>query len=130
MVAKLTTDSWDGMRSNHTSKDNATWAEIFDALVALDARRRTQVLVEKEDSSVISVGGGGGRYNVFIGTHDDRFLTLLNSSRPDGIDQLVVGGQQGEYPAKTIVDFDTTARAVKVFFELGLPDAGSDWQES
>ncbi len=128
-MASLSTDDWQGVRSGQTTTPDATWDDVEAALRALDGKRRTQLMVEHDDTSNIVVGGGAGAYNVCITTADEIFYTLRDRSK-QGTTELVAGGQRGVYPAETVVDLDMAQRAVRVFYELGLADATLDWRET
>lgn len=129
MPVRLTTDDWEGVHANARHVDDPAWSDVEAAVRALNGRNHTQVVVQRDDGSNISVGGGDGRYNVCITTDDDRFLTVVDREREDGIEELVAGGQLGEYPAQTVVGPEPTLRAVKTFFENGTADDGIDWLE-
>jgi len=49
-------------------------------------------------------------------------------SNPNEDESLVVGGQEGIYPAKLCVDKDTAIRAAKTFAELGAMEKSVIWE--
>jgi hypothetical protein len=129
-TATLMTDAWEGVHANNQSLSGATWTEVEDALRALDGRKHTQVVVRLEDGSSAIVGGGDGRYNVCLETADDRYLTLRNDDAPeDAVEELIAGGQKGDYPARIVVGLEPAVQAVRTFYESGEADAGLDWDE-
>lgn len=125
----LQTDKWDGVYNRSDTYKNPTWEEIETAIKALDQKKRTQIVIQREDSSNISVGGGNGRYYVCITTSDERFLILKQEKKGKGKKQLVVGGQVGNYPTETIVTITLVLKAVETFHKTGKIEKTLNWIE-
>lgn len=128
-MATMITDDWEGVRANNRVTDDVGWADVEAAIRQLDGRRHTQVVLQLPDHSDIVIGGGSGRYNVCIGTPDDRFFVLRDPRNPEGTEELIAGGQLGRYRAEVVVGVEQALRAAQVFFELGLADDTLDWIE-
>ncbi len=128
-MATMITDHWEGVHANNRSLEDVSWEELDAAIRDLDGEKHTQVVVQLPDHSNLIVGGGSGRFNVVVATPDERFFVLRNPEKEDGIEQLIAGGQRGDYPAETIVGLDAALQAARVYFELGTPDVTQDWIE-
>jgi hypothetical protein len=101
---------------------------VEQAIHALDGRRHTQVVIQQPDYANLIVGGGDGRYNVCVTTADERYLTLTDPTRPaDQTEELVTGGQRGEFPANTVVQIEPVLRAARTFYETGTVDSALPW---
>ncbi|MEH2297531.1 MAG: Imm1 family immunity protein [Nostoc sp.] len=42
---------------------------------------------------------------------------------------IIVGGQEGVYPAKSCIDLNTTLKAAKTFAELGIMEESVIWKQ-
>lgn len=69
------------------------------------------------------IGGGLGKYNVFVTLVEDDeevYFTLLDEGKPEGaLESIVTGGQLGRFPARTVASIDHAMEAAKHFFERG-----------
>jgi hypothetical protein len=61
-------------------------------------------------------------------TFDDQFHYVVEPSNLNGDESLVVGGQEGIYPAKLYVDKDTSMKAARIFSELGAMEKSVIWE--
>jgi hypothetical protein len=77
----------------------------------------------------ITVGGGRGRYHVFIGAfgHDDR-IVLQAINTDEAYEDLVVDGRLQRYAARDIVGLDAAAEAVLEFARSGRPHPELTWR--
>jgi hypothetical protein len=57
------------------------------------------------------------------------FHNLVDLSKPDETQKLIVGGQEGIYPAKVCVDLLPCLVAARTFAESRKLDTLLDWQE-
>ncbi len=128
-MATMITDEWEGVRTTNRSIENVAWGDVDAAIRNLDGGCYTQVLVRSPDQSDLIIGGGAGRYNVTIATADDRFLVLKDPTKPNGVEDLIAGGQRGQYPSQTVVNLDSVLQAARVYLELGTPDSAQQWLE-
>jgi hypothetical protein len=105
--------------------------EVFRAVEALDQRRHSELTLIGEDGSYLAVGGGTGRFHVWMGSveHDDR-IVLQAAHGPLGEEPLVVGGRHGVYPAADVVDLVTATDAVREFLFTGLPHPDHTWRSA
>jgi Immunity protein Imm1 len=127
-ISKYSVENWEGNSNNGLLKEAKEWGEIESAIGELDGHRRTLVTLETEGEAHMSIGGGNGRYFVYLTFDNDNFNYLVNSSNSDRHETLVIGGQSGIYPAKSCVDLTTTIKAAKVFAELGTMERSVSWE--
>ena len=128
-MVTMITDEWEGVHSNNRVVEDVPREQLEAAIRHLDGERHTQVVLQQRDHSNLILGGGSGRFNVVVATPDDRFFVLTDPEKPEGTEQLIAGGQLGDYPAKTIVSLESALQAARVYFDLGMPDATQDWIE-
>jgi Immunity protein Imm1 len=81
-----------------------------------------------EIGGMVFFGGGNGRYLVYLTFDNDNFNYLVNLSSSDKTEILVIGGQEGIYPAKSCVDLATTIKAAKAFAQLGTMERSVSWE--
>jgi Immunity protein Imm1 len=127
-ISKYSIENWEGDRNNGLLKEAKEWNEIETAIGELDGNRRTLVTLETEGEAHMSIGGGNGRYFVYLTFDNDNFNYLVNSSNSDRYETLVIGGQEGSYPAKSCVDLTTTIKVAKIFAELGIMERSVSWE--
>ena len=127
-ISKFSVENWEGNRNNELLQEVKEWDEIEAAIRVLDGHRQTLVTLETEGEAHMSIGGGNGRYFVYLTFDNDNFNYLVNLSGSDKTETLVIGGQEGIYPAKSCVDLATTVNAAKVFAELGTMERSVSWE--
>ncbi|MEV4539758.1 Imm1 family immunity protein [Asanoa sp. NPDC049518] len=106
-----------------------TLDDVVSALDALDQRSRTAMTLIDGTGAFISVGGGIGRYHVYIAAfdHDDRAVLQA----PDVSDtpvEIVNDGQAHRYAQSDIVDRTLALAALKEFCHSGRPDLSLTWR--
>jgi Immunity protein Imm1 len=118
-ITKFSVEDWIGNQNKGSVKQAHSWQEIESAIRELDGHHKTLVTLETDSETHMTVGGGLGKYIVYLTFDNESFHYLVDPSKSD-IDQFViVGGQEGIYPAKSCVDLNTTLKAAKAFAELG-----------
>jgi Immunity protein Imm1 len=127
-ISKYSVENWESDRNNGLLKEAKDWTEIETAIRELDGHQRTLVTLETECEAHMSIGGGNGRYFVYLTFDNDNFNYLVNLSSSDKPEILVIGGQEGIYPAQSCVDLTTTIKAAKVFAELGTMERSVRWE--
>jgi hypothetical protein len=128
-ITKFSTENWENNHNNERIKEARTWEEVEAAIKALDGSRHTLVTLEAEGETHMAVGGGPGRYFVYVTFDNEAFNYLVNPSKSNKGELLVVGGQEGIYAAKSCVDLSTTLKAAKGFAELGQMDKSVVWEQ-
>lgn len=114
-------------------RENPAWDDVRAAIQSLDAsQRRSSVVIEAADESLMLIGGGMRRLHVQItyppGTQPE-ILVLVDPSRGAEPEGLIVDGIETPLPARLIVDEATALRAALGFFENGVVDPALTWEE-
>lgn len=103
--------------------------DVTAALGSLDQRRHTELTLLDGSGAYLTVGGGRGRYHVYMGSydHDDRIVAQDVAAGAGPVD-LVVDGRSGRYPAHDVVDLATALLAAEEFLRSGRPHTGVTWR--
>lgn len=130
-MSVLYCDRWEGVYNREEEINNPIWEIVEKSIALLDQKTRTQIVLQLDDMSYISVGGGNGSYLVYISTPDENFYNLVTDGHI--IDssikkELITGGQKGYFPSKNIVSKSLTLRAVETFFVTGEKDKELNWE--
>lgn len=127
----LVTDFWTGNTYTEEVISAPEQSQIEASIARLDADRFTQVILSVGEEDFLLVGGGNGRFNICVGQSDDQYYTLMDLAKPPhAIEQLVTGGQQGNFPAQSIVSIQLATRAMQTYFnENGKMDTGLKWSK-
>lgn len=128
----LTVCEWVNRSVNRTEVRNPSWPDVERAIRSLNNCGRNDLYLtpdENEPETYLAVGGGDGRYLVTGSVRNETFPTIVNPDKASSPKQLLlVGGQEGDYPANWIVDLESALHAASVFYEAGTFDAGANWQ--
>ena len=128
-ISQLSTENWVGNQNQGTLEQAINWQQVEMAILDLDARQKTLVLLETEGETHMAVGGGLGRYVVYVTFDNENFHYLIDPSKAEIEETLVVGGQEGYYPAKLCIDLRTTIKAAKTFAKLGVLEKSVVWEK-
>lgn len=129
-VSDISVEKWVGNRNEGDLIESPTWNQIETAIRELDGKSKTLVTLGADDETYMSVGGGNSGKYVVTATFDNlNFHVLIDLSKPDAIEKLVVGGQEGNYPAKMCVDLLQCLVAARTFTESGFLDPLLSWSE-
>ena len=83
-----------------------------------------------DDECYRSLGGGeSGKYIVNVTFDNVSFHNLVVPSKPNAIEKLAVGEQQGNYSAKMWVNLETALLAAKIFTVSGQLPISLSWEE-
>jgi hypothetical protein len=110
-----------------------TLDDVVGALEGLDQQSRTSMTLIDGTGAYISVGGGGGRYHVYVGAfdHDDRVILQSpptdRPGAPDPVD-IVNDGHTNRYASHDVVDRETARAALTEFHHSGRPHLGLTWR--
>jgi hypothetical protein len=127
-VSSVICDCWRGLESQDRTIENPSWEDIETALRNLDGEKRTAVsLLGKGEAHLVVGGGSLGRYTVYATFDNDNFLSLSSSDGNSPPVRLNVGGQEGDYPSKIVVELSAALAAAKIFFESGQLAATQQW---
>lgn len=126
----LSVEKWVGNRNEREVIKNPRWSQIEAAIRELDGKRKTLVTLGADGEAYMSIGGGeSGKYIVSVTFDNIDFQNLIDSSQPDATEKLVVGGQEGIYPAKMCVDLLPCLLAARTFSASGQLDRLLCWEE-
>jgi hypothetical protein len=129
-VIDLSVEKWVGNRNEDEFIENPDWNQIEAAIRELDGKSKTLVTLGVDDETYMTIGGGeSGKYIVSVTFDNISFHNLVDLSKSDGTEKLVVGGQEGIYPAKICVDLLPCLLAARTFAESGKLDQLLSWQE-
>ncbi len=93
-VVDLSLKKWVGNRNESDFIENPGWNQIEAAIRELDGKSKTLVTLGVDDDSYMTVGGGeAGKYVVSVTFDNISFHNLVDLSKPDATEKLVVGGQ-------------------------------------
>jgi Immunity protein Imm1 len=118
-ITKFSIDEWIGNQNKESIESVNSWQSIESAIRQLDGQRKTLVTLETDGETHMSVGGGQGKYIVYVTFDNESFDYLVDPTKPNTEELLLVGGQIGHYPAKSCVDLDMTLKSAKAFAEKG-----------
>jgi hypothetical protein len=83
-----------------------------------------------DEESYMSIGGGeAGKYIVNVTFDGMTFYNLVDRSRTEKVESLVVGGQMGNYSAKLCADLQTVLLVARNFAGTGELEASVTWEE-
>ncbi|MEH1888176.1 MAG: Imm1 family immunity protein [Nostoc sp.] len=77
----------------------------------------------------MAIGGGIQKYVVYVTFDNENFYYLVDLSKSNTDETVIVGGQEGVYPAKSCIDLNTTLKAAKTFAELGIMEESVIWKQ-
>jgi Immunity protein Imm1 len=127
-ITQFSTDDWQGNQNKGLLEKAKGWEEIETAIRAMDGQRKTLVTLETEGETHMAIGGGTGKYLVYVTLDNENFNYLVSPTQSDRAETLVVGGQEGIYPAKWCVDLTTALKAAKAFAEFGAINKTVVWE--
>lgn len=128
-ISKFSTEDWQGNQNKIVVHLAQNWTDIKTAIRDLDAHHKTLVTLETDDEAHMSIGGGRGKYVVYVTFDNDVFSYVVDPSKPDTDQRLTIGGQEGIYPAKLCVDLARTLKAAKTFSEFGTMTKSVNWEQ-
>jgi hypothetical protein len=126
---RLEVDVREGDRAEASIVAAPSIDDVVAALGSLDQGRHTEMTVVDGSGAYITVGGGSGRYHVYMGAydHEDR-IVLQNTAGDDAEEELVVDGRPTRYAAREVVDLDAATLAVREFLRSGRPHPDLTWR--
>jgi hypothetical protein len=128
-ISKFSIENWEGNHNHELVEEAKNWDEVESAIRGLDGHRRTLVTLEAENETHMAIGGGNSKYFVYVTFDNENFHYLVDPSKSDSSETLVVGGQEGRYPARSCVDLNATLKAAKEFVELGKIEESFVWEQ-
>jgi hypothetical protein len=122
-------DNWRGVLNDEWHVDDPSWDDVSHAIQRLDAETLTIVTIQGPGEQHLAVGGGAGRYVVYATFDGCDFFNLLTVACDGGMVLLNAGGQEGDYPARQIVDVDQARAAAKAFFVGRQLEPSLRWEQ-
>lgn len=116
IISNLSLENWNGNRDEGEIIENPTWTEIESAIRDLNGKIKTLVTLGADDKTYMTIGGGESEKYIVNVTFDNiSFTNLVDLSKSEKIEKLVVGGQEVNYAAKLCVDLQTVLLSAKKF---------------
>ncbi len=128
-ITQFSVEDWIGNQNKGCVEPARSWQEIESAIRELDGHHKTLVTLETDSETHMAVGGGQGKYVVYLTFDNESFHNLVDPFKSDIEESVIVGGQEGFYPAKSYVDLNTTLKAAKTFAELGAIEKSVIWEK-
>ena len=125
-ISKFSTENWQENRNKLVLKSAQNWMEIEVAIRSLDGHQQT---LETEDEAHLAIGGGKGRYVVYLTFDNEVFHYVVDPLKLGMDEKLVVGGQEGIYPTKLCVGLDMALSAAKTFAKFGIIEKSIIWEQ-
>ncbi len=127
-VELMVTDEWHGVHNAEHEVEAPSIEQIEAAVERLDASQWTLVTLMLQGEAHMAIGGGRGQYVAYVTADNIQFQQLTAESAGMGPEvALVVGGQEGRYAKRFVVDLDAVLRAARYFYADGSPDPTQTW---
>lgn len=98
----------------------AAYRQIEKGIGELNGTNKTFVTLGADDGCYMSIGGGkSGKYIVNITGDKVSFHNLVAPSKPDALEKLVVGEQEGNYSGRMCVNKERALLAAQTFTVSG-----------
>ena len=132
LVRKMICDLWNEDYSENIDliMIEPTVEQAVESAQKLDSSRRTLVILELDDQRSLMIGGGGGNYFLSATMAKDVFFVLHNRCVTEGSIELMVGGQEGDYPRAQVVGDDQMKEAIRHYCESGQIDDSCSWKKA
>ncbi|MGB7440129.1 MAG: hypothetical protein WA919_03605 [Coleofasciculaceae cyanobacterium] len=128
-VLNLSIDKWVSNTNDEELIENPNWEQIEAAIRQLEGKRITLVTLGAGDETYMTIGNGySGKYIVSVTFDNLDFYNLIDLSKSDVPEKLVVGGQEGIYSSKICVDLLRCLLAARTFAESGKLDPLLTWE--
>ncbi|BAZ10071.1 hypothetical protein NIES4071_18850 [Calothrix sp. NIES-4071] len=128
-VSNLSKEKWLGNKNQDNLINEPNWDQIEAAIRELDGANHTLVTLGADEETYMSIGGGAGKYVVTVTFDNLDFYMLVDSSKPNDIEKLVIGGQAVNYPANQCIDLLRCLLAARTFALEGKLDQLLTWIE-
>jgi hypothetical protein len=127
-VDRVVIDEWAGVHANEREIRAPGVDDVLRLFQKLDASVHTHLALEARDGTNLVIGGGAGRYVVYVATPDQQFWNLLSEPSKTGVVLLHVGGQEGDFPARQVVGEQQALLAARTFLSDGKLDPTLIWE--
>jgi hypothetical protein len=94
VVLYLAVEKWVSNSNESDFIENQDWSQIEAAIHELDGKSKTLVTLGADNDTYMTIGSGEyGKYVVSVAFDNISFHNLVDLSKPDATEKLVVGGQ-------------------------------------
>jgi hypothetical protein len=128
-ISKFSVDNWETTQNKNLVIPAQNWTGIETVIKELDGQHKTLVTLETDGETHMAIGGGTSQYLVYLTFDNETFHYLVDPSKSDIAQSLVVGGQEGIYPAKLCVGISAVLKAAKTFAEFGTMEKSVSWEK-
>jgi hypothetical protein len=129
-VNRVVTDKWIDVYCDEEEIETPSLADIDLVIDALDAKVRTFISLYGQDGTFLAIGGGSGQYVVYASICNEQLWNLL-SDKDVGKDIILLnaGGQEGDFPARQVVNKLQALQAAHTFALTGQLDSNLLWEK-
>ena len=128
-ISKFSSEDWQNNQNNEVLHPAQNWQEIEKVIRELDGKHRTLVTLETDGEAHLAIGGGPDKFIVYLTFDNEVFYYLCGFAKLNLEESLLVGGQEGLYPAKFCVGIDLIVQVAKTFAEFGTMDQTVVWEK-
>ncbi|MFM7439587.1 MAG: Imm1 family immunity protein [Snowella sp.] len=128
-ISKFSSEDWQNNQNTEVIHPAKNWQEIEKAIQELDGKHRTLVTLETDGEAHLAISGGPDKFIVYLTFDNEVFYYLCGFAKSNLEESLVVGGQEGLYPAKFCVEIDLILQVAKTFAEFGTMDQTVVWEK-
>lgn len=130
LASAIEWDTWSGSLCHVDTRIRPSLADVEEAIRRLNQERHSICTIRLVTGRHLVVGGGLGRYIVYV---DNRDGTFEEARRRDPGDagpnrSLTIGGQEGDYPAEAELDLERTWAVTRRLPDDGLLHDGVAWE--
>jgi hypothetical protein len=125
---KLSYDNRSGVHANAVTIMRPSWAQVEDAIKALDGEKRTDLLLSGKDGLGMVIAGGPVKFVVSASLSEEEIYTLKDKSRPDTTVMLTAGGQLGAFSEQEVWQQSAALQAAHYFYLHGINDLSLPWE--
>jgi Immunity protein Imm1 len=128
-ITKFSVENRNKNQNQYLTKQASFWSEIESAIKSLDGHTKTLVTLETDGEAHMSIGGGQGKYIVYATFDNEIFYSLIDPSKSNQKEPIVVGGQKGVYAARSCVELETVLQSAQNFAEAGEMLQSAVWEK-
>ena len=128
-ISKFSSEDWQNNQNNEVVHPAKNWQEIEKVIRELDGKHRTLVTLETDGEAHLAIGGGPDKFIVYLTFDNEVFYYLCGFAKSNLEESLIVGGQEGLYPAKFCVEIDLILQVAKTFAEFGTMNQTVVWEK-
>lgn len=124
----LSGDQWIGVYNQEWQHESPSSNAFSGALRNLDALKHTMLTIHANDEAHLTIAGGNGRYVVYATFDNEEFWNLLGTDTSTEMVMLNAGGQEGDFPARQVVDLNQAMSAGLAFLGSRQLDSSQGWE--